>query len=181
MRLGQTHRLMQDYPQAIEAMQKARDILPNNATVLNALAVMLDTSGRKSEAKMVYESALRIEAENPLALNNLAYIIAESKGGDLDQALTFAQRANQKLPEMAEIADTLGWIYLKKNLPDNAMEIFKNNVTKAPKNSTYHYHLAMALYQKGDKVRARQEAQNALSNNPSKEEAANIKELISKI
>src|SRR6266568_1801426 len=181
MRLGQTHRLMQDYPQAIDAMQKARDILPNNATVLNALAVMLDTSGRKSEAKMVYESALRIEAENPLALNNLAYIIAESPGGDLDQALTFAQRANQKLPEMAEIADTLGWIYLKKNLPDNAMEIFKNNVTKAPRNSTYHYHLAMALYQKGDKVRARQELQSALSNNPSKEEAANIKELISKI
>ena len=142
---------------------------------------MLDTAGQKKEAKVAYESALRIEAENPLALNNLAYIIAESRGGDLDQALTFAQRANQKLPQMAEIADTLGWIYLKKNLPDNAMEIFRTNVSRAPKNSTYHYHLAMALYQKGDKLRARQELQSALSNNPSKEEAANIKELMGKI
>ena len=97
------------------------------------------------------------------------------------EALTFAQRANQKLPQAPEIADTLGWIYLKKNLPDNAMEIFKSNISKSPKNSTYRYHLGMALFQKGDKVRARQELQVALTNNPSKEEAANIKELIGKI
>jgi predicted Zn-dependent protease len=115
-----------------------------------------------------------------VALNNLAYIIAESPGGDLDQALTFAQRANQRLPQAVEIADTLGWIYLKKNLADNALEIFRNNVTKSPNNSTYRYHLAMALYQKGDKTRAKQELQNALTHNPSKEEESNIKELLQK-
>ena len=162
-------------------MQKAREILPNNSVVLNRLALLLDLGGQKKEAKAVYESALRLEADNPVALNNLAYNIAESPGGDLDQALTFAQRANQKLPQAAEIADTLGWIYLKKNLPDNALEIFRNNVSKQPGNSTYRYHLGMALFQKGDKVRAKQELQAALSNNPSKEEAANIKELIAKI
>ncbi len=181
VRLGQTHRLSGNLPAAVDALQKARDILPSNAMILNTLAVTLDTVGQKKEAKAVYENALRIESENPVALNNLAYIIAESAGGDLDQALTFAQRANQKLPQAVEIADTLGWIYLKKNLPDNALEIFRNNVSKAPKNSTYRYHLGMALFQKGDKVRAKQELQLALGANPSKEEAANIKELIGKI
>jgi len=181
VRLGQTHRLSGNLPAAVDALQKARDILPNNAMVLNTLAVTLDTVGQKKEAKAVYENALRIESENPVALNNLAYIIAESAGGDLDQALTFAQRANQKLPQAVEIADTLGWIYLKKNLPDNALEIFRNNVSKAPKNSTYRYHLGMALYQKGDKVKAKQELQAALAQKPSKEEEANIKELIAKI
>ena len=181
VRLGQTYRFAGNGAAAVDALQKARDILPNNAMVLNSLAQTLDAVGQPKEAKVVYESALRIESENPVALNNLAYIIAESVGGDLDQALTFAQRANQKLPQATEVADTLGWIYLKKNLPDNALEIFKNNVVKAPKNSTYHYHLAMAFYQKGDKVRAKQELQTALSNNPSKEEAVNIKELMGKI
>jgi tetratricopeptide (TPR) repeat protein len=181
IRIGETYRQAQNYPAAIEALQKAREILPNNGVVLNALALMFDLAGQKKEAKAAYESALRIEGENPVALNNLAYIIAESVGGDLDQALTFAQRANQKLPQASEIADTLGWIYLKKNLPDNALEIFKSNVTKHPANSTYHYHLAMALHQKGDKVKAKQELQTALSHNPSKEEAANIKELMAKI
>jgi tetratricopeptide (TPR) repeat protein len=181
VRLGETQRITGNLPAAIDAMQKARDILPNNATVLNSLALMLDTSGQKKEAKVAYEGALRLEAENPVALNNLAYIIAESPGGDLDQALTFAQRANQKLPQAVEIADTLGWIYLKKNLPDNALEIFRNNVSKSPTNATYRYHLAMALFQKGDKVHAKQEAQSALAHNPSKEEENNIKVLISKI
>lgn len=181
VRLGETQRQMGNLPAAIDAMQKARDILPNNATVLNSLALMLDNAGQRKEAKVAYESALRIESENPVALNNLAYIIAESPGGDLDQALTFAQRANQKLPQAVEIADTLGWIYLKKNLPDNALEIFRSNVTKSPGNPTYHYHLAMAFYQKGDKVHAKQEAQSALTHNPSKEEETNIKQLISKI
>ena len=181
VRLGETQRITGNLPAAIDAMQKARDILPNNATVLNSLALMLDTSGQKKEAKVAYEGALRLEAENPVALNNLAYIIAESPGGDLDQALTFAQRANQKLPQAVEIADTLGWIYLKKNLPDNALEIFRNNVSKSPANATYRYHLAMALFQKGDKVHAKQEAQSALAHNPSKEEETNIKVLISKI
>jgi tetratricopeptide (TPR) repeat protein len=180
VRLGHTYRFAGKFPQAINALQQARDIQPNNAIILNSLAVMLSAAGQNNEAKAVYESALRIDSENPVALNNLAYILAESAGGDLDQALTFAQRANQK-SQAPEIADTLGWIYLKKNLPDNALEIFRSNVSKVPKNSTYHYHLGMALYQKGDKLRAKQELQSALTNNPSKEEEANIRELIGKI
>jgi len=180
-RIGSAHRQAGNLPAAIDALQKARDILPNNAVILNSLALMLDQSGQRNEAKVVYENALRIESENPVALNNLAYIIAESAGGDLNQALTFAQRANQKLPQATEIADTLGWIYLKKNLPDNALEIFRSNVSKVPANSTYRYHLGMALYQKGDKVKAKQELQAALAQKPSKEEEANIKELIAKI
>ena len=181
VRLGETQMLAQNVPGAIDSLKKAHDIMPNNSLILNTLASMLTTAGQRNEAKAAYESALRIDSENPVALNNLAYIIAESPGGDLNQALTFAQRANQKLPQAYEIADTLGWIYLKKNLPDNALELFKNNVSKAPKNPTYRYHLGMALYQKGDKAHAKQELQTALTNGPSKEEAASIKELIGKI
>jgi tetratricopeptide (TPR) repeat protein len=181
VRLAETEARSKNMQGAIDAMQKARDILPNNAGVLNSLAVMLDNAGQKKEAKVAYEGALRLESENPVALNNLAYIIAQSPGGDLDQALTFAQRANQRLPQQVEIADTLGWIYLKKNLPDNALEIFRNNVNKSPNNPTYRYHLGMALFQKGDKVHAKQELQNALAHNPSKEEESNIKELMAKM
>jgi tetratricopeptide (TPR) repeat protein len=180
-RLGETQRLAQRLPAAIDAMQKARDILPGNATILNALVSMLTVAGRKNEARTACENALRVDSENPIALNNLAYVIAESAGGDLNEALTFAQRANRKLPQQPDIADTLGWIYLKKNLPDNALEIFQANVARAPANARYRYHLGMALYQKGDKAHAKQELQTALTNGPSKEEAENIRELIGKI
>ena len=108
--------------------------MPNNALVLNSLAVILDAVGQKKEARVVYESALRVESDNPVAWNNLAYIIAESVGGDLDQALTFAQRANQKLPQASEIADTLRLDLPQEEFAGNVSEIFKNNVSKATKN-----------------------------------------------
>ena len=181
VRLGEAQRRTGDTQAGIDSLKKARDLMPNSAMVLNTLALMLDGAGQKKEAKAMYEGALRVESENAIALNNLAYIIAESPGGDLDQALTFAQRAKQKMPQVEEIADTLGWIYLKKNLADNAIEIFRGNVIRQPKHPTFRYHLGMALYQKGDKVKAKQELQQALASSPSKEEEASIKELIAKI
>jgi tetratricopeptide (TPR) repeat protein len=101
--------------------------------------------------------------------------------GDLDDALTKAQRAKQLLPNLAEINDTLGWIYLKKNLPDNAVEIFKDLVSKQPNQSTFRYHLAMALSQKGDKSRALEQLKEALKYNPPKEEKDKIQQMISRL
>ena len=83
--------------------------------------------GTLSEAKQAYEAALKLDANNAMGLNNLAFLIAENNG-DLDDALTKAQKAKQLLPNTYEVADTLGWIYLKKNLRDNALEIFKDLV-----------------------------------------------------
>jgi tetratricopeptide (TPR) repeat protein len=102
-------------------------------------------------------------------------------GGDLNQALTYAQRAKQRLPNMTEVSDTLGWIYLKKNLSDNAVDIFRDLVTKAPNHPTYRYHLGMALSQKGDKPAAIKELQQALKSNPSRDEAQKIKELLASL
>jgi len=101
--------------------------------------------------------------------------------GDLDQALTYAQRAKQLLPQLNEISDTLGWIYLKKNLTDNAIETFSDIVTKQPQHSTYRYHLGMAYVQKGDKLKASQELQKALKSNPPKDERDKIEQLLQKL
>ena len=87
-------------------------------------------AARRPEAKQVYEATLKLDPNNAVVLNNLAFLLAES-GGDLDDALTKAQRAKQILPNLFEISDTLGWIYLKKNLADNAIDIFKDLVAKA--------------------------------------------------
>ncbi len=115
-----------------------------------------------------------------MALNNLAYIKAE-EGVDLDQALTMAQRAVQKVPNSTDIADTLGWIYIKKNLSDDAVRVFSDLVQKDPKNPTFHYHYGMALLQKGDKPSAKRELEAAMKDNPSKDEAGKIQDLLRKI
>jgi tetratricopeptide (TPR) repeat protein len=180
LRLGESYRRKGDLGGALQCLQKARETLPANIMVLGTLAEVLDAAGRKTEAKQVYEAALKLDQNNPVTLNNLAFLMAENNG-DLDDALTKAQRAKQLLPNLAEISDTLGWIYLKKNLPDNAVEIFKDLVSKQPNQSTFHYHLAMALSQKGDKSRALEQLKEALKYNPPKEEKDKIEQMIGRL
>ena len=131
-------------------------------------------------ARKYHEASSKLDPNNALALNNLAYLMSETNG-DLDIALTYATHAKQRLPEHTEINDTLGWIYLKKNLTDQALDTFRNLVTKAPKNPTFHYHYAMALMQKGDRESAKKECLTALSDNPNKPLDAEIRQLMAKV
>jgi putative PEP-CTERM system TPR-repeat lipoprotein len=179
MRLGDALRVKGDTKGSIDALRTGQTLAPTNPAANLQLALTLESSGQRNDARPFYETVLKSQPDNPVALNNLAYALAE-EGKDLDQALTYAQRAKQKLPNSDDVADTLGWIYIKKNLSDNAIQIFRGLVNKQPKNATFHYHLGMALYQKGDKVKAKQSLQTALTFKPSADEEAKIKELLAK-
>ncbi len=180
IQIGDTCRLKGDLPSAVAYFRKAKDLSPNDPRSYVPLGVLLDTLGQRAEAKTIYEQVLKLQPDQPVVLNNLAFILAET-GQDLDQALTLAQRARQKLPQDPNVADTLGWVYIKKNLSDNAIEILRELVGKLPRNPTYRYHLGMALYQKGDKLSARKELQAALQSKPAPDEAAKIKDLLAKL
>ena len=180
LRIGETYRRKGDLNGAIASLQKARNMAPENTVILSTLALALDSSGRKQEARVAYEQCLKLDPRNGVALNNLAYLLTENNG-DLDQALTYAQRAKQLLPALNEISDTLGWIYLKKQLTDNAVETFKEIVQKQPTHSTYRYHLGMAYAQKGDRLKAIQELREAAKNHPPKDEEDKIKQLLQKL
>lgn len=180
-RLGMTLRRKGDLNGAILALAKAKDALPDNSMLVEELALAYQFANRKTEARQTYEQAVKLDPQNGVALNNLAFLMAEGGGGDLDQALTYAQRAKQVMPNLGEVSDTLGWIYLKKNMSDSAIDIFQSLVDKAPTSSTYRYHLGMALAQKGDKPRALKELQQALRSNPPKDEESKIRDSINKL
>jgi tetratricopeptide (TPR) repeat protein len=180
MRVGETLNQMGDLNGAIEIVEKAKAAAPNNTVPTLTLAVLWDQAGESQKAKPLYQQVLQIEPDNPMALNNLAFVMAE-EGVGLDEALTMAQKAKQKLPTNPEVSDTLGWIYIKKNLSDNAISIFRELVDKHPERSTYQYHLAMAYYQKGDKVAAKRLLQTALTKNPPKTEEDKIRDLLAKV
>jgi tetratricopeptide (TPR) repeat protein len=180
LQLSEVYRRAGEIENAMSAVKKAQELAPTSVAAHLQLAMLYDTGGKRPEAKPVYEQVLRLQPDNPIALNNLAYILAES-GNDLDQALTMAQKAKQQRPQDEDVADTLGWIYIKKNIPDSAVSIFRELTVKNPGRTTFHYHLAMALYQKGDKVNAKRECEIALKNNNNAAEVARIKELLAKI
>ena len=154
--------------------------MPENPELLATLGLVLDGASRKPEARQFYEATLKVAPDNAVVLNNLAYLMAET-GGDLNDALTKATRAKQISPGIPEISDTLGWIYLKKGLSDNAIDVFKELVAKEPHHATYHFHLGMAYSQKGDKTKAMEQLKEALKFNPSSDEKDKIQALITKL
>ncbi len=179
-RVAETYRRKGDLNTAIEKFRAASQAAPTNPDPLLQLALILDGTGRSDQAQPIYEQILKIQPDHPVALNNLAFLKAE-KGVDLEEALTMAQRARQKQPNSTEIADTLGWIYIKKNLSEEAVRDFKDLVVKEPANPTFHYHYGMALLQKGDKPSARQQLEEALKDRPSKPQEAQIRDLLAKL
>ena len=176
-RLGETYRRKGDINLAADAFRKSSQAAPNSTIPLVQLGLILETIGPVDQAKAVYEQILKLEPNNPIALNNLAYRKAE-EGLDLDAALTMAQRARQLAPNATAMADTVGWIYIKKNMSGEAERIFKDLVNKDPANSTFRYHYGLALKQKGDKVSARREFETALKGKPSKDEAGKIQDAL---
>ncbi len=66
--------------------------------------------GKLDEAADSYEEALRLDPENPNALNGLGYVLA-SAGRDLPRALTCCRKAVDLAPERPAYLDSLGWTY----------------------------------------------------------------------
>jgi tetratricopeptide (TPR) repeat protein len=123
--------------------------------------VTLQALGNNGEAIKRYERALQIDPHAAVAANNLAWLHAES-GQQLDAALQLAQRAKVRLPESAEVNDTLGFVYYRKNMAALAVSTLKASVAKDPANAIYEYHLGLAYAQAGDKASARRSLTRAL-------------------
>ncbi len=166
--------------EALDLLAKARSLAPDNVGVLNYYAQSLDRNGQREQAKQIYREALAKDPANAETLNNLAFLLADL-GVDLDQALTLANRAKQRLPNMMEVSDTIGWIYLKKNLSDSATDVFRDLNAKVPNNSTFHLHYCMALAQKGERSAAAKECRTALALKPSQGDEGQIRELLARL
>ena len=180
-RLGELYEAKGDRTSAINIYQQALELAPSDTDVALTLADTLARAGRNAEAKQHYEGILKLHPDNPGTLNNLAFFLADT-GGNLDEALRLAQRALTKVPNQPAFSDTIGYIYLKKGLTDSAMQTFGSLVRQNPQFAVFHYHLGLAMVQKGDKAAARKELQSALkSTTLTPQDRVRVAELLSKI
>jgi tetratricopeptide (TPR) repeat protein len=169
-----------DIPGASAAFQTARQRTPSDARPVLDLALLYDRTGRDEQARKEYEIVIQLQPENATALNNLAYLEAE-EGVDLNQALAHAQRAQQKLPGDLDVQDTLALVYIRKNLTSEGIRMLRELVSRKPDSAPFHLHLALALYQKGDRPWAKRELETALRHQPSAKEQNEIRELLAKV
>lgn len=169
--------------EALPILEKVVQTDPKSAQASLQLARAFVEAGRLNEAKARYRRVLEIDPDNPTALNDLAYLMADA-GENLDEALTFANRGFQKVSDPGvkkSLSDTLGWIYLKRNQYDSALQVFQTLVKTDPRNATFRYHLAATLYQKGDKKQARVQLEAALAAEPGSPDGPKIRELLARL
>ncbi len=166
--------------QAIAQYQAVLDKNPKQTGPHMLLGTIYDMQKRFDLSEKHYREALNINPEFAPAANNLAYLLAE-KDKNLNEALGFAQKAKEKLSDDPSVMDTLGWVFYKKGLYDNAITEFRDSLEKIPEAAIVHYHLGLAYYKKGDKDSARAALEKSLSLDEKYEGADKARQILSEL
>jgi tetratricopeptide (TPR) repeat protein len=175
--LSQIQSLTGKTDEAVATYKHWADVLPRDARPWFLMASVEQSKGNTNSAKQLYRKALDQQADFPAAANNLAYLMLES-GDNVDVALSLAQSARQRMPELTVFTDTLGWAYYKKGLYSMATSLFEQAVKKDPSNATYHYHLGLAYQMNKDSTKARTELHEVLRINPNFADATAVKQAL---
>jgi putative PEP-CTERM system TPR-repeat lipoprotein len=121
---------------------------PDSAEVSLVLASYDISSNRLADARTRLEAVLASQPNNPIALNNLAWVVQQA--GDLPRARALAARAYLLRPT-PRAADTLGWIVLAQGQTADAAALLHEAANELPGDPSIQYHFAAALAADGKK------------------------------
>ena len=166
--------------EALQALQHAQQIAPTAKGLDATIGNLQDQLGRKPEAMASYRKALAKAPDDPLLLNNLAFLLAES-GGNLTEAQQMVSTAIRKAPNLPQLLDTLAWIQLKQHNDAAALQTLAKLTQDHPEDVTFRYHYAVALNDSGNRLAAKQQAETALTKKPSPETATALRNLLAQV
>lgn len=151
---------------------------PKDRAAMAMLAETYRLAGQRAEAIQEYERLLAVDPQNPVVLNNLAWVCHEAGDARAEQ---FARRAYAAKPSDPDIGDTLGWILVGNGRHREALPILETAAKAAQDRPEIGYHFAVALEREGDKVRARSELDRVLGTRapfPARGEAERLRALL---
>jgi len=114
-------------------------------------------AGDYAAADKRLQAVLKIQPDNAVALNNLAW--AELQLKRTDDALRNAERANTLAPKQPPFMDTLAAIQSARGEHAKAIELQTQALALQPANAGYRLNLAKIYIAAGDKAKARAELQ----------------------
>jgi len=151
--------------QALQTYLDGSKINPNEVIFYLLAGQIYRDRADWDHAKERYGKALEIQPDNPVASNELAYIMLE-QGGNVDVAFTMAQTARRQLPDNPNSADTLGWAFYHKHVYGSAITLFREAVRKEPDNALFNLHLGLAYAKSGQVGLARQQLDRLVKMKP---------------
>ncbi len=151
--------------QALQVLLDGAKANPKEVTFYILAGDIYETKQDWDHAKQLYQKALEVQPDNPLASNNLAYVILQ-QGGNVDVAFAMAQTARRQLPDNPHSADTMGWAFYHKGVYGSAITLLKEAVKKEPDNPEFNYHLGLAYAKSGQEGLARQQLDRVVKIRP---------------
>ena len=147
---------------------------PKDVLMISYLAERDLVGKRYESAAAHYQSALKRVPDNPLFLNNLAWVANQLKR---PEALEYAERAHELAPGSPAIMDTLGTILAGSGQTERGLELLGRAAELAPDAHQIRLNFAKALIKAERKAAARKELEQLakLDNRlPVQQEAAKL-------
>jgi putative PEP-CTERM system TPR-repeat lipoprotein len=147
---------------------------PKDAMMIAHLAERDMAARRYESAETRYRDALRRTPDNPLLLNNLAWVCNEL---GRPEALEYAERAHELAPDDPAIMDTLGAILAQAGQVDRGLELLGRAAAGAPDAHQIRLNFAKALLKTDRKGAARRELEQLAKldeNVPARQEAVKL-------
>lgn len=160
------HRIKAQVGQAdqLEPLKQWLEKEPGDGDVRMVLAESLQKANQIDSSIDEYQAVLQQDANNAIALNNLAwtYYLAND-----ERAVDTARMAYSLLPEHGSVADTLGWILVETGDVNEGVDVLGRAVELSNGRAEVRYHYAVGLARSGDAERARNILQEILSTDES--------------
>ena len=140
---------------AVEAEKFAAGWLNDHAEDAGfRLALAERATARKEYSVAIkhYQAVAQKQPNNPVILNNMAWVLGQLKDG---RALDYAEKANKLAPNNPSIMETLGSLLSEKGDSGRALELLKKASELAPQSGTLKLSLARAQAKAGKKAEAR--------------------------
>jgi len=160
------------------ARQELEPLLTSKAGELSArmgLSIIEAKAGNYPKAIEHLRKIVDAQPNNVIALNNLAYLLADHTD-QTDDALKYAQKAKELAPNDVNVEGTIGWAYFRKGMYGPALQHLQDAAKREGNNvmegtAIRRYHLAMAYKKAGDGNNAAKILNVALKLDPNLPEA----------
>jgi putative PEP-CTERM system TPR-repeat lipoprotein len=142
LRLAQYAVRANDGKRALELLSNWLAGHPDDLVVRLEYATFLMQQGSAAQAIAQYQTILKQDANNVVALNNLGWLI---QGSDPKRALSLLTLALKLSPDSADVADTLGWLKVQQKDAAGGLALLNRAHALQPKDGGVTYHLVLAL------------------------------------
>lgn len=133
---------------------------PDDERALLAQATILQQQGSADAAVVAYERMLESGKQDPVVLNNLAWLYFERQDG---RALDLAKQAYDLAPQQPQIVDTYAWILFQQGKREQGLGMLKKAAELAPGDPDIAVHVASALADSGQQAEALEQVRGVLS------------------